>query len=62
MGRAQRDAEIAIATGWWATRLGMERRLSPLSTYLESDSSEDVDPAESLRSWAQGVDARFKRT
>ena len=62
VGRAQRDADLAAASGWWAERFAREKALSPLSHYLAGDTAEEVDEAEALRSWAQGVDARFKRT
>jgi len=61
-GRAQRDADLAAASGWWAERFAREKALSPLSHYLSLDGDGEIDEAEALRSWAQGIDARFKRT
>lgn len=60
-GAALRDGAIATASGWWAARLTLERTLSPLSFYLDGAKGEEIDEAESLRSWAQGIDARFSR-
>lgn len=60
-GRTKRDADMAIATGWWAERFAREKRLSPLGEYLERDGREvGLDEASRLRSWAKGVDAKFK--
>lgn len=52
---------MATAIGWWTVRLGCERTLSPLSAYLDGDNADEVDEEERLRSWAQGIDARFRR-
>jgi hypothetical protein len=60
-GAARRAAEQAIATGWWAERFAREKRLAPLSEYLGDDDGAEVNEAERLRSWAQGIDARFTR-
>lgn len=52
---------MATAVGWWTERFAREKVLSPLSAYLDDEAGEEVDEAVRLRTWAQGIDARFAR-
>lgn len=58
-GAASRDATMATAVGWWTERFAREKVLSPLSAYLDVEADEEVDEAARLRSWAQGIEAKF---
>jgi hypothetical protein len=50
---------MATAVGWWTERFARENVLSPLSAYLDGEADQEADEAARLRTWAQGIDAKF---